>query len=127
MGVQTGFWRIQQDRPVRIQSTAIDYEKRLETLIETDCSIIAEPRRWLVIGRQVPTVHGGFIDLLAMDETGALIVVELKRDRTDREVVSQALDYASWVQDLQYEDVATVFEDYQRRRGNKAVSLQDAF
>lgn len=127
MGVQTGFWRIQQDKPVRIQPTAIDYEKRLETLIEKDCSIISEPRRWLVIGRQVPTVHGGIIDLLAMDEAGALIVVELKRDRTDREAVSQALDYASWVQDLQYEDVATVFEDYRRRRGTEAVSLQDAF
>lgn len=87
MGVQTGFWRIQQDKPVRIQPTAIDYEKRLEALIEADWSIIAEPRRWLVIGRQVPAVHGGIIDLLAMDETGALIVVELKRDRTDREAV----------------------------------------
>ena len=31
----------------------------------------------LIIGRQVPTDHGKFIDLLAMDATGGLIIIEL--------------------------------------------------
>jgi len=43
---------------------------------------------------------GGIIDLLCIDESGNLIVVELKRDKTPREVTAQTLDYASWVDSL---------------------------
>ena len=32
-------------------------------------------------------------------------IIELKRDRTPRDVVAQALDYASWVRGLHYEDI----------------------
>lgn len=128
MGLETGFWRIQGNKPQRIAPTAIDYERRLEEVIQADCSIVSEPRKWLVIGRQVPTDHGGYIDLLAMDETGTVIVLELKRDKSDREVVSQVLDYASWVQDLEYEDIASVFAAYQGKwQGGTTTSLQDAF
>ena len=49
----------------------------------------------LVIGRQVPTGFGGTVDLLCLDPTGALVVVELKKGKTPREVTAQALDYAS--------------------------------
>lgn len=48
MGLETGFWRIQNNKPTRIQPTAIDYEKRLEEVIQADCSIVSEPRHWLV-------------------------------------------------------------------------------
>jgi len=103
-------------------------ERRLEEVLESDISIVSEPRRWMVIGRQVPTEHGGYIDLLALDEEGNIIVLELKRDKSHREVVSQVLDYASWVDDLEYEGVASIFADYrQRRHGGSAKSLQDAF
>ena len=54
----------------------------------------------LIIGRQVPTSYGGYIDLLALDADGRAHVLELKRDRTPRDVVAQALDYGSWVQGL---------------------------
>lgn len=43
--------------------------------------------RLLVIGRQVKTPHGKLIDLLAMDGEGNLHVLELKRDKTPRDVV----------------------------------------
>ncbi len=54
----------------------------------------------LVIGRQVLTDFGGRIDLLGIDDSGNLVVVELKRDRTPREIIAQVLDYASWVSTL---------------------------
>jgi len=128
MSLETGFWRIQGSKPQRIAATAIDYEARLEAILEADVSIVSEPRRWMVIGRQVLTDHGGFIDLLAIDVTGNLIVLELKRDKTDREVVSQVLDYASWVQELEYEGVASVFDAHQAKYGGGSkVSLEDAF
>lgn len=128
MDLETGFWRIQDDKPQRIQTTGVNYEKRLEAILESDISIVSEPRRWMPIGRQVPTDHGGFIDLLAIDEAGNIIVLELNRDRTDREVVSQVLDYASWVEELEYEGVASIFAAYQNKwHDGTTVSLQDAF
>jgi len=54
----------------------------------------------LIIGRQVVTEFGGRIDLLGIDADGNLVIVELKRDRTPREIIAQVLDYASWVSDL---------------------------
>lgn len=54
----------------------------------------------IIIGRQVPTDHGKFIDLLALDRTGGVVIVELKKDKTPREIVAQVLDYASWVRTL---------------------------
>ena len=128
MSLETGFWRIQNNKPTRIQPTAIDYERRLEEVLQSDCSIVSEPRKWLVVGRQVPTDHGGYIDLLALDESGTVIVLELKRDRTDREAVSQVLDYASWVQELGYEDIASIYLAYQAKwLSGSTASLQDAF
>ena len=56
--------------------------------------------RLLIIGRQVTTTYGGSIDLLGIDDEGNLAILELKRDRTPREVVAQVLDYASWVAKL---------------------------
>jgi hypothetical protein len=48
----------------------------------------------LIIGEQVPT-RSGFIDFLGIDESGNLVIIELKRDKLAREVLAQAIDYAS--------------------------------
>lgn len=54
----------------------------------------------MLIGREVRTDHSGFIDLLALNADARLIVIELERDLTPREVVAQGLDYASRVREL---------------------------
>lgn len=51
----------------------------------------------LIIGRQIVTGFGVRIDLLGIDAAGNLVIVELKRDRTPRDIIAQVLDYASWV------------------------------
>ena len=43
-----------------------------------------------------------------------LVLIELKRDRTPRDVVAQALDYASWVEELQAEDIAAIYRRFFR-------------
>ena len=75
----------------------------------------------LVIGREIATDIGGRIDILAIDREGNLSVVELKRDRTPREVVAQVLDYASWVAGLTTSDVHEI------ARNKLSKPLQDAF
>ena len=44
-----------------------------------------------------------------MDSTGAVHVIELKRDKTPRDVAAQVLDYGSWVAALSHEDVLELF------------------
>ncbi len=50
--------------------------------------------------------------MLCVDSSGDLVVVELKRDKTPRDTVAQALDYASWVVDLSYERVMEIANQY---------------
>lgn len=47
----------------------------------------------LVIGRQVDTTTGGIIDLLAIDATGVIYIVELKLGRASPSVTGQLLAY----------------------------------
>lgn len=81
----------------------------------------------LVIGRQVRTVHGSFIDLLCIDPDGALVVVELKKGKTPREVTAQALDYASWVKDLGAEEIVDIADGYLREAGPLAEAFAAKF
>lgn len=62
-------------------------------MILNDPTIISD--QWMIIGHQENTLDKGRIDLLAIAPDASLILIELKRDRTPREVVAQALDYAS--------------------------------
>ena len=71
--------------------------------------IVAAPKllsdEWMLIGRQEDTGVGGRIDLLAIAPDGALVPIELRRDKIPRDVVAQSLDYASWVEKLRAEDI----------------------
>ena len=78
--------------------------------------IACDPRilssAWMLIGRQERTAFGGVIDLPALAPDGSLVVIELKRDKTPRDIVAQALDYASWVQSLEAEQIAQIYQRY---------------
>ncbi len=122
MPQQVRMWEITpQDSLVEIASPGIDLEKRLESWLESDISML-DPNL-LVIGRQVHTDFGGVIDLLCMDSEGGLVVVELKRDQTPRDVTAQALDYASWAKDLPFARINAIAAGYSKLGG----SLEDAF
>ena len=81
------------------------------------------------IGRQENTGCGRRIDLLAIAPDSSLALVELKHDKTPRDVVAQSLDYASWVEKLHSEDIAAIYarfapgksltEDFEQRFGHQ--------
>lgn len=93
--------------PAKLEPSQLPNESQLENFLAKDISILGLDV--LVIGRQVVTSYGKKIDLLAIDQDGALYVIELKRDKTPREVVAQALDYGSWVKGLTYEQIASTY------------------
>ncbi len=84
----------------------LNLETKIEAWVADDLTLIGVDG--FVIGRQIATGHGKFIDILAMDEDANLIIIELKRDRSPRDIVAQVLDYASWVRHLSTGDVHTL-------------------
>ena len=126
MPIKVGIWRM-NGKPKPIEFEAMDTEKHLEDIVAEDISIIDS--NLFLIGRQVPTAYGKFIDLLALDRDGNLVVIELKKNRTPREVVAQVLDYGSWVRNLAEDDIASIFESYIQKYKTEGsdVSLDQAF
>lgn len=126
MALELLVWRIDSGL-TRIQPVMMDLESRLEDILARDVSVAAS--NWMVIGRQVPTPWGKRIDLLCIDSDGNLVVLELKRDKTEREVVAQVLDYGSFVRGISAEEVPRLFNTYQRDYfpGQPAKSLEEAF
>jgi hypothetical protein len=108
MPIKTEVWRIDKGLQ-KVAFSKMETEKKLESLLEKDISII-DPEL-MIIGRQVPTTFG-FIDLLGIDSEGHLAILELKKNKTPREVVAQTLDYASWVKNLTYEDIVGLYAGY---------------
>lgn len=110
MPVEMGMWRIDGDTPRRLSSATLPSEATLEQYLEKDPSLLGD--RLLVIGRQVRTPYGKIIDLLAMDGEGNLNVLELKRDKTPRDVVAQVLEYGSWVSTLDRDSIIELANDH---------------
>jgi hypothetical protein len=125
MAIEVGIWRIDEGtNPIKL--TGFDIEDRLEDAIDQDVSILDE--QLMIIGRQVRTAFGTQLDLLAIDEDGDLIVIELKRDKTPRDIVAQALDYGSWVHSLTISEIEEIYADFQNRYGDASApkALADA-
>ena len=108
---QVRLWEITPDRKLlEIPARHSGLEQWLEDWLVTDISAV-DPGL-MVIGRQVVTGFGGVMDLLCIDSNGDLVVVELKSGRTPQDVTAQALDYCSWVQDLDFDQVKRIADSY---------------
>src|ERR1700757_1426621 len=109
MTIRSALWKV-SPQPQLLPESILASERLLEDMI------IAAPRLlsddWMLIGRQEDTGFGGRIDLLAIAPDGSLIIIELKRNRTPREVVAQALDYASWVERLRSDEITGIYKRF---------------
>lgn len=87
-------------------------ESVLESWLENNSDEILEDGRLLLVGRQVTTNLGSVIDLLGIDREGNTVVIELKRDRTPRDTLAQALEYASFVEELDVDQLEEILQRY---------------
>jgi len=125
MFIRIAIWKV-GTQPELLAESSLPKKQLLETMIVAAPRLLSE--EWMLVGRQEQAGLGGCIDLLAIAPDGSLVLIELKRDRTPREVVAQALDYAAWVEKLQAEDIAAIytrfapgrslFQDFQDRFGH---------
>jgi hypothetical protein len=92
MPIEVGLGRL-GDRLQPVAFTDMDSESRLESVLTADITVV-DPG-WLLTGRQVLTAFGKFKDLRAIDSEGQLMVIEPKKSRTPRQVVSRHLTTAT--------------------------------
>lgn len=97
------------------------HEAYLEVLLENNPEYFFEGSKVLIIGRQVTTNLNTFIDLLGIDKSGNTVVVELKRGKTPRETVAQLLEYASFIENLDYSQLNEIYRGY----SGEESSLED--
>lgn len=119
MPLHHALWQV-GDPPTALTSTRLSSEQLLEDMIVREPKLLSSD--WMLIGRQEITSHGGRIDLLAIAPDGSLVLIELKRDKTPREIVAQALDYASWVAGLTADRIVQIYA-----RFSNGCSLEDDF
>ena len=123
MPIQHAIWKV-GDQPLPLSASRLASEQQLEEMIVRDSSILSS--EWMLIGQQEVTSHGGRIDLLAIAPDGSLVLIELKRDRTPREIAAQALDYASWVDQLGADRIAQIYQRFSDG-GNLDEAFQERF
>jgi hypothetical protein len=116
MPIRHAIWTVGQT-PQELRLSRLPSEQVLEEMITATPSILSE--EWMLIGRQERTSYEGRIDLIAIAPDGSLILIEIKRDRTPREVAAQALDYASWIEQLEPEDIGRIYERFSNGRNLK--------
>ena len=122
MPIHHALWRVGQ-RPERLTGSQVS-EKQLEDMIVEQPEILSSD--WMLIARQVKTAFGGIVDLLAVAPDGSLVLIEIKRGLTPRDVVAQALDYASWVKGLEIAEISALYAGFSNE-GDLATAFQERF
>ncbi len=93
-------------------------EMDLEDLLEKNPDYFFRKNKLMIIGRQVSTNLYTSIDLLGVDNYGSTIVIELKRNKTPRETLAQLLEYSSYIENLDYEQLNEIFQQYSGDEAN---------
>lgn len=119
MSVKQIVWSLDTKQP--LEESELKNEKELEDLIYEHIDII-DPNL-LVIGRQIQT-DGGPLDILCIDSDCNTVVIELKKGMTPREVTAQALDYASCISQMSFEELSLKCLD---RNVNLAAAFKQRF
>jgi hypothetical protein len=105
----------------------LEKEKVLEDWIEANPEVLLEGERVAIWGRQPRSEFGKFLDLVGVDESGASVVIELKRGETPRDVIAQTLEYAAWVNSLSLDEMDEIARTYASGLGMEAEGIQDIY
>ena len=99
---------------IQATSISLDLESYLESWLERSPGAITEiPTLW--IGRQTSASVEDttiFPDLLGLDDSGNLLILELKKGKAPRDIVAQLLEYAAWANSLSDEAIKDIATGY---------------
>lgn len=92
-------------------------EKHIEDFIANRPEVLFPNEQILVIGQSIS--YRNMADVLALDAAGNLIVIEIKRDWSDRETVGQLLEYAARYRNVSYEELNDIARKYKKWIGQE--------
>lgn len=95
-------------------------EKSIENWIAAKPELLFPNEVILVIGQSVSGQK--MADVLALDSSGNLIIIEIKRDWSDRETVGQLLSYAARLQGVTYERLNIEAQRYSGWQGGDLLT-----
>ena len=113
MSIEIKVWQISNAKLEENKTSLVESGRKevedLEKWIISNPNILGQDI--LIIGEQVQTKSGA-IDFLGIDQSGNLLIIELKRDRIPRLALVQAIDYASDVASWEIEKINEVCLKY---------------
>ena len=86
------------------------YEKTIEDWISSHPELLFPREQVLIIGQSIQ--GKSMADVLALDSYGNLVIMEIKRDWSDRSTVAQLLEYAATYAESTYEDFNRIAKNY---------------
>lgn len=105
-------YRVESDNLSRIEEQELSSEEALENdLIRSDGAKIGGVEI-LYIDRQSSPGEGGIFDIVGVDQQGDVVIIELKRGRSPRDIVAQALEYAASIRNEDYEQLASRYREF---------------
>lgn len=94
--------------PFRLVKPGADlYEKEIEDLVWGDLEAFTGESLF-PIARQPVLSGGGRPDVIALDESGRVMIIEIKRD-VDRSQLAQCLEYAGWARTTNLDEIAGLY------------------
>ena len=122
---------LEGDKLIIAQETNVELEQHLENWLENSPMALIQDELVLWIDRQ-PSAQDEegtiFPDLLGVDSEGNLVIVEIKRAKTPRNVIAQLLEYAAWANELSAEQIHETAEAYfETRDGFRGKTFSNAF
>ncbi len=93
---------------VRLRPGPDLYEHEVEALVWADLEAFTGESLFPV-ARQPHIAGGGRPDIVALDESGRVVVIEIKRD-VDRSQLAQCLEYAGWARLTNLDEIASLYD-----------------
>ncbi len=110
------------EKLVKVDTTSLGeediWERRLQRMLRDQPEVLEEGLR--IISEEFSNWQDAHrrIDLLGLDATGRLVVIELKRGYTGEHMDLQAIRYAAMVANMTYEQAVDTYQAYLNERAN---------
>ena len=131
MSTEPQLFRVDPNTKVSVKASKVDFSSLgLEERTDIQEWVVANPE---ILGDDLLIIAKEFsdfdltkerLDLLAIDRDGKLVIIELKRDDSGKDVHGQAIKYASYLRDAKPEKIIRIFADYERFSEAEAKILE---
>ena len=119
---ETKIWAVEGTSATPLNTTKqMETEGLLESILTANPNMLEEGLE--LVGRQTSTA-GGPLDLLGVDSEGRLVVFELKRGTLYRDAIAQVIDYASYLNTMDFD---RLYKHIEEHSGNFEIQDIDDF